>query len=162
MQTRLKRACLSVAFAGVVTALLGGTLLAQSNDVGTWKMDVAKSKFSPGPTPKSATAKIEAVGDGRKYIIDQPQVDGSSRHWEFTANLDGKDSPVTGNNPNADMVALTRINANTTQIVSKKSGKVTTTQTSVISADGKTRTVTTKGVDPAGKPVNNLTVYERQ
>jgi hypothetical protein len=162
MQTRLKRACLPVAFAGVVTALLGGTLLGQSNDVGTWKIDVAKSKFSPGPTPKSGTTKIEAVGEGRRYIVDQSQVDGSSSHFEFTTNLDGKDSPATGNNPNADMVALTRINANTIQIVSKKSGKVTTTQTAVVSADGKTRTVTTKGADAAGRPVNNVMVFERE
>ena len=128
----------------------------------TWKLNVAKSKYSPGPAPKSATTKIEAAGAGTKVIADQVAADGTTRHWEVTANYDGKDNPVTGNNPDADMVARTRVNANTVQAVNKKGGKVTTTQTSTVSADGKTRTVTTKGVNAAGQTVNNVAVYERQ
>ena len=85
-----------------------------------------------------------------------------ARHWEFTANYDGKDVPIVGNNPDADTVARTRVNANTVQTVSKKAGKVVTTQQSTVSADGKTRTVTTKGVNAAGKAVDNVAVYERQ
>jgi hypothetical protein len=164
MQTGMKRAYLSAAFASVLAALLGGAVLAQSTDsqVGTWKLNLAKSKFSPGPAPKSGTTKIEAVGAGTKVIVDQPQADSSVRHWEFTANYDGKDSPVTGNNPDADTVARTRINATTIQTISKKGGKVTTTQTSAVSANGKTRTVTTKGVNAAGKTVNNVAVFDRQ
>jgi hypothetical protein len=60
------------------------------------------------------------------------------------------------------MVARTRVNANTVQTVSKKGGKVMTTQTSAVSVDGKTRTVTTKGVNAAGQTVNNVAVYEKQ
>jgi len=161
MQTRIQRTHLTAVVVGVLTALLGGGIFAQSTEVGTWKLNVEKSKYSPGPAPKSATTKIEAVGEGRKWIVDQPQADGSTNHWEFTANFDGKDSPVIGNNPNADMVAVTRINATTTQLVNKKGGKVTTTQMSVISADGNTRTVTTAGTDPAGRLVSNVAVYER-
>ena len=145
-------------------AMLVPPVLAQGTDsqVGTWKLNLAKSKYSPGPAPKSATTKIEAVGAGTKVIVDQAQADGSMRHWEFTANYDGKDNPITGNNPDADMVARTRINATTIQTISKKGGKVTTTQTSAVSADGKTRTVTTKGVNAAGQTVNNVAVYDRQ
>jgi hypothetical protein len=164
MQTRTKRAYLSTAFASVLAALLGGAVLAQSTDsqVGTWKLNLAKSKYSPGPAPKSATTKIEAVGAGTKVIVDNVQADGSIGHWEYTGNYDGKDIPMTGNNPNADMVARTRINATTIQMINKKGGKVTTTQTSVVSADGKTRTVTTKGVNAAGQTVHNVGVYDRQ
>jgi hypothetical protein len=160
----MTRACLSTAFAGVLAALLGGAVLAQTTDsqVGNWKLNLAKSKYSPGPAPKSATTKIEAVGAGTKVIVDQMLADGTTRHYEFTANYDGKDNPVIGNNPDADIIARTRINANTIQSVSKKSGKVTTTQTSTVSADGKTRTVTTKGVNAAGQTVNNVAVYEKQ
>ena len=84
------------------------------------------------------------------------------RHWEFTANYDGKDSAVTGNNPDADMVARTRANANTVKTVSKKGGKVTTSQTSAESSDGKTRTVTTTGLNAAAQAVNNVAVYDKQ
>jgi hypothetical protein len=164
MQTRMTRAYLAAAVASVVTALLGGAVLAQGTDsqVGSWKLNVAKSKYSPGPAPKSATTKIEAAGAGTKVIVDQTLSDGTTRHYEFTANYDGKDSPVVGNNPDADMVARTRINKNTIQTISKKGGKVTTTQTSTVSADGKTRTVTTKGKNAAGQAVNNVAVYDRQ
>ena len=128
----------------------GGHLEAQSREI----------EYSPGPGPKSATTKIEAVGAGSKVSVDQALADGTARHWEFTANYDGKDSPVTGNNPDADTVARTRLDANTVQTVAKKGGKVTTSQTSAVSSDGKTRTVTTKGVNASGQQVNNVAVYE--
>ena len=83
-----------------------------------------ESKDSPGPAPKSANTRIEAAGAGTKVIVDQALADGTVRHWEFTANYDGKDSPVTGNNPDADTVARTRIDANTVQTIAKKAGKV--------------------------------------
>ena len=91
MQTRLKRACVSVAFAGLFGAVLAGTVLAQTPDpqVGTWKINLAKSKYSPGPAPTSATTKIEAAGAGTKVSVDQAPADGAVRHWEFTSNYDG-------------------------------------------------------------------------
>jgi bisphosphoglycerate-independent phosphoglycerate mutase (AlkP superfamily) len=87
---------------------------------------------------------------------------GTKRPWEYTANYDGKDNRITGNNPDADMVARTRVNATTIQSVNKKDGKVTTTNTSVISSDGKTRTIATKGTNGQGQTVNNVGVYEKQ
>jgi hypothetical protein len=164
MQTRLKRACVSAAFAGAFAAMLAGTVLAQAPDpqVGTWKLNTAKSKYSPGPVPKSGTTKIEAAGAGTKLTVDQVLADGTVRHWELTANYDGKDAPVVGDNPDADTIARTRVDANTVKSIGKKGGKVTTTQTSVVSKDGKTRTVTTTGTNAAGQTVNNVAVYEKQ
>ncbi len=78
------------------------------------------------------------------------------RHWEYAANYDGKDNPITGNSQNGDVVAQTRVDARTTQSVYKKGGKVTVTQTSVVSADGKTRTVASKGTNAMGKAVDNV------
>ena len=162
MRFTVRRLVSSVACLGFA-AFVASALLAQSDpQVGVWKLNLAKSKYSPGPAPQSGTTKIEAAGAGARVIVDQVSADGIARHWEFTANYDGKDSPVTGNNPDADMVARTRTNANTVQTISKKGGKVTTTQTSVVSADGKTRTVTTKGVNASGQQVNNVAVYEKQ
>jgi hypothetical protein len=163
MQLRLTRACLAAAIP-VVVAVLAAPLLAQAPDpqVGTWRLNVAKSTYSPGPTPKSATTKIEAAGAGTKVVVDQSPADGAVRHWEFTANYDGNDAPITGNNPDADMIARTRVNANTVSSVLKKGGKVTTRQTSVVSPDGRTRTVTTTGTNAAGQAVNNVAVYDKQ
>jgi hypothetical protein len=164
MHTGMKRAGRSAAVAGLLTAALAGAVVAQAGDpqIGTWKLNVAKSTFSPGPAPKSGTTVIEAAGAGAKLIVDQTAADGTARHWGFTANYDGKDVPVVGNNPDADTVARTRVNANTVETISKKAGTIVTTQQSTVSADGKTRTVTTKGVNAAGQKVNNVAVYERQ
>jgi hypothetical protein len=145
-----------------LSLFLVGSAFAQSDpQVGVWKLNVAKSKYSPGPVPKSATTTIEAVGAGTKVVVDQTMADGTARHWEFTANYDGKDSPVTGN-PDVDTVARTRLNGTTVQTISKKAGKVVTTQTSAVSSDGKTRTVTTKGVNASGQQIHNVAIYEKQ
>lgn len=146
-----------------LAAVIGGTALAQDDpQVGVWKLNVAKSKYSPGPAPTSATTTIEAAGAGTKVTVDQVLPDGAKRHYTFTANFDGKDAPVVGNNPDMDTVARTRINASTLRTIAKKAGKVTTTQTSAMSSDGKTRTVTTTGVNAKGQKVNNVAIYERQ
>ena len=130
--------------------------------VGVWKLNVAKSKYTPGPAPTVATTTIEPAGQGTKVSVDQTFPDGSKRQYSFTANYDGKDTPVVGTNPDADTVARTRINASTVQTISKKGGKTTTTQTSMVSKDGKTRTVTTKGTNGKGQTVHNVAIYERQ
>ena len=144
-------------------ALVGATVAAQTDSqIGVWKLNVAKSKYSPGPAPTSASTTIEAAGAGTKVTVDQEMADGTKRHYTFTAAYDGKDAPVVGNNPDADTVARTRVNASTVKTVSKKDGKPTTTQTSAVSSDGKTRTVTTTGVNAKGQKVNNVAVYERQ
>jgi hypothetical protein len=135
-------------------------VLAQSTNplVGTWTLNVAKSK---APF-KSGTTIVEPVGDGIKFVVDLEGTDGTKHHWEFTANYDGKDVPVTGSNPYGDTVAVTRVNPRTTRSVAKNGGKVTTTHTIVVSADGKTRTATAKGIDKAGKPVDSVSYYEKQ
>jgi hypothetical protein len=147
-----------------VLGALSGTAFAQSSklEVGTWKLNVAKSKFSQGAALKSGTVKIEAAGAGTKNTVDTVSEDGTVRHYEFSANYDGKDTPVVGNSPNGDMVARTRINATTTKQVNKKGGKITVTQTLVLSTDGKTRTLTGTGTNALGQPVNNVTVWEKQ
>lgn len=138
--------------------------IAQSKDpfVGSWRLNLAKSKYSPGPPPKSTTSTYESAGQGYKVSVKTEPASGPAQQWSYTSNLDGKDMPVTGNNPTADMITVKRIDANTLEIVNKKSGKVTTTQRNVVAADGKTRTVTTTGTDAQGQKVNNITVFEKQ
>ena len=155
--------------ARVITALAAALVLftltatAQSDPfVGTWRLNVAKSKYSPGPAPKATSSTYEAAGKGYKISVKTQPATGAEQVWSYTTNLDGKDSPVTGNNPNADTIAAKRINATTIETVNKKGGKVTSTQTNVVSADGKTRTVTTTGTNAEGQKVHNVAVYERQ
>ena len=141
-------------------AVLSGQ--AENLQVGTWNMNIAKSKFSTGTGFKSATSRIEPVPGGVRHTVDSVYADGTTRKYEYTTNYDGKDVAVTGNSPWGDTTALTRIDDRTTRTVYKSKGKVTVIQMSVVSADGKTRTVTTKGTNPAGQTVDNLSVYDRQ
>jgi hypothetical protein len=139
-------------------------VIAQTNDptLGTWKLNAAKSKFSAGTALKSGTVKVEQAGMGRKVIVDGVQTDGNPQHWEYTSNLDGKDSPIAGNNPFGDTAASTRVDQRTTRTAYKKGGKVTVTQTSVVSPDGKTRTVTGKGTNAMGQAVDTISVWDKQ
>jgi hypothetical protein len=155
---QMKRLC---AIASIVVGLAGGVALAQAGDpfLGTWKLNAAKSattSFSGG------TSVIEKAGDGIKVTVDLTGKDGTAHHWTFTAKYDGKDNPVTGHSPFGDVVAIERVDGHTATITVKSGGKVTVTQTMVVSPDGKTRTITTKGVDPAGKPVDAPSVYDKQ
>jgi hypothetical protein len=163
-QARIRQMSFVAVVAVGLVVLFGGTALAQSSnsEVGSWKLNVAKSKFSPGTAVKSGTIKVEAAGAGVKFTVDTAGADGTARHYEYTANYDGKDVPVVGNSPYGDMTSRTRINATTTKAVNKKGGKVTTTQTTVVSSDGKTRTVTTKGTNVMGQATDNVTVWDKQ
>lgn len=162
MRPILRSLVQAVVCLGLFSVAVVPVLAQKDSQIGVWKLNTAKSKYSPGPAPTSATTTIEAAGTGTKVSVDQTFADGTKRQYSFTANYDGKDAPVAGTNPDADTVARTRVNASTVRTVSKKAGKVTTTQTSVVSSDGKTRTVTTKGVNAKGQQVNNVAIYDRQ
>ena len=146
----------------VLACLAAMSATAQAPDpfVGTWTLNVPKSNTAY----KSGRTIVEAEGDGIKTTADMVRGDGTTYHFTWTAKYDGKDVPVTGKTPYGDngTVALTRVDANTVKIVSKIGGKTTLNQTITTSADGKTRTVTTKGVDAKGQPLETTTVYDKQ
>ena len=128
---------------------------------GTWKMNPAKSNYSPGPAPKSITVKIVSDADNMKLTSDGIDAAGKPTHVEYTAKYDGKDYPITGI-PNADTIALERLDASTIRSTTKKGDQVVMTVTSAISKDGKTRTATFKGKNAEGLDVNNVVVYDKQ
>jgi len=147
----------------LISALaLTAVVFAADNNVGTWKLNLAKSKYSPGPAPKSQTLKIEAWGDdGVKYRADGVGADGKPTHAEFQAKYDGKDYAFTGN-PDADTLAYKRIDANTLEATLKMKGKPTITAKATVSKDGKTRTVTQMGKNAQGQSIDITSVYEKQ
>jgi hypothetical protein len=163
MQGQMKR------FVGVILGALALTavpaaVLAQMAEpiVGTWKLDVAKSTYKPGPLPKSQTIVVEQAGKGVKVAVDVVNADGSALKWGFTTPRDGKtETPVTGN-PLFDTIMATRESANAGTNLYKKGGKLVTTTKVAIAADGKTMTVTTTGTDAKGQAVNNVSHYVRQ
>jgi len=147
----------------LVFALLGfaATLVAADPTLGTWKLNAAKSKYSPGPAPTSATITYEETADGIKRTGENVLPDGTKTSLEYTAKYDGKDYPVTGSET-FDMIALKRINDRTVESTLKKSGKVMTTARRVVSKDGKTMTLTITGTNAKGQKVKNIAVYDKQ
>ena len=129
--------------------------------IGTWKLNLSKSKFSPGPPPKSQTLTYEAVGQGVKVTVKGTDAEGKPIDFQTTANYDGKDYPVTGA-PDRDTTARKRIDAHTMETTHKKAGKVVATGTSVISKDGKTITLTEKGINAKGEKFSNTVVFDKQ
>ncbi|HZM93366.1 MAG TPA: hypothetical protein VFB92_08100 [Vicinamibacterales bacterium] len=129
--------------------------------VGSWQINIAKSKYDPGPAPKSQNLTIEAAGEGEKVTSETVTADGSKTSMEYTANYDGKPYPIKGS-PTADMVVLKRVDSHTTERVDSRGGKTVQTFTRVVSKDGKTMTVTIKGTNAQGKPVHNVVVFEKK
>ena len=150
---------LSLAVVGCVVA---GMVALASDDpnMGTWKLNEAKSKIGAG-APKNNTVVYAPAGDSVKVTVDG--IDGTSKpsHSEWTGKFDGKDHPVTGN-PNEDMRSYTRVDDRTLSFSQSKGGKVMTTGKIAVSADGKSRTVTTTTTTADGKKVNSTAVYDKQ
>lgn len=148
---------------GIAALLAASAASAQTTEpiVGTWKLDVAKSSYKPGPAPKSSTLTIEPAGKGLKVAIDAVNADGSPLKWGFTTMRDGKEeAPVTGN-PMFDVVTSTRESATAGTNVYKKGGKVAMTTNVAISPDGKMMTITSTGTDPKGQAIHNVAIYTK-
>jgi len=149
----------------VVSAALSNGLMAQTSPfVGTWKLNVAKSKFEGGPAPKSLTRTVTAEGGGLKYAFEGVTADGSKVSYSFTSKLDGTDSAVNGSGmpAGADTVALKKTSATTTEGTMKKGGKEVGKASSELSKDGKTTTVVTTAKTADGKELKATSVYEKQ
>ena len=145
---------LAVFFAGVVV------YAAQNPNIGTWKLNEAKSKFGPGAS-KNNTVVVEAAGDMIKVTVDGTDGSGNPAHNEWTGKFDGKYYAVTGN-PLSDMRSYRMINSRTLALAEKKGRKVGVTGRITVSRDGKTRTVTTTTKNASGKIIHNTAVYDKQ
>jgi len=148
----------AVAFALVVPEVSA----AQSNPMlGTWKLNLAKSKYNPGPAPKSLTAVVAASGQGTVANTEGVNAQGVPTKTTFVIICDGQPHPVTGA-PNVDAISCRQPDPYTQQFINMKSGKATTSGTLVVSRDGKTTTISTKGTTATGQQVDNVAVYDKQ
>jgi hypothetical protein len=155
MKTKAIALTLALCSIGVAAAAV-----ASDPNLGTWKLNAAKSKSVPG-MPKNDTVVYEAVGDSVKITVDGTDGAGKPTHNEWTGKFDGKNYPIEGD-PTADARAYTRVDERTLTFANSLSGKVILTGRIVVSADGKTRTVTVTGTDPTGKQVTSTSVFDKQ
>jgi hypothetical protein len=154
MKAKAIALAVALCFVGVAVCLAADTF------IGTWKLNEAKSKIGAG-SPKLTTTVYEAVGDSVKVTVDGTDGDGKPLHNEWTGKYDGKDYPVTGD-PSTDTRSYKKVNDHTLAFTNKKGDKVTISGLGVVSADGKTRTVTLTGTDSKGNKFSTTAVYHKQ
>jgi hypothetical protein len=133
---------------------------ADDPNMGTWKLNEAKSKLTPGEG-KNTTVVYEAAGDQVKVIIDGTDKDGKPTHNEWTGKFDGNDYAVTGD-PKSDMRSYKKIDDHTLKFTVKKDGKTTATGRIVVAEDGKSRVVTSHGAGEHGKESKEKAAYDKQ
>jgi hypothetical protein len=133
---------------------------AANPNMGTWKLNEAKSKL-PATAVKNNMVVYEAAGDSIKVTVDGTDAEGKPTHNEWTGKFDGKDYPLTGD-PSADTRSYKVVNDSTTDLTNKKGGKTTLSGRIVVSADGKSRSITVSGTDSKGMKVKYTAVYDKQ
>ena len=141
---------------------------AQSNPwIGTWKLNLEKSTFSPGPPPKSQTSIVEAVGQGLKISNDGIDAQGNPQKNVVQLFNDGQPHRIAG----AESVLATltydtysdkEVNSSTWWDIRTKAGKVVQVVVNEMSPDGKNWTLKIMGVTPTGQEVYNVLVRDKQ
>ncbi|MGH8092061.1 MAG: hypothetical protein ACREIF_01135 [Chthoniobacterales bacterium] len=130
-----------------------------SKQMGTWKLNEAKSKLVSGMT-KNQTVIYTTLGNKIMVTVDGADPAGKPTHNEWTGKFNGKDYPVIGD-PATDSRSYRVVDDHTLDLTNKKGGKVTTTARVVVSADGKSRTITVHGKDVNGKKFTSVGVYDK-
>jgi hypothetical protein len=149
-------------FRRILPVLLSASALwAADASLGTWKLNPAKSTFRPGPPPVAETRIYQGRPKGVKTTVTTTWADRITTTVEYPANYDGKDYPVDGSR-DVDAVALSRMDDYTSEAVLKHAGKEVGTARRVVSKDGKSMTISYKGVNTRGDQVDNVAVYDRQ
>jgi hypothetical protein len=163
MQVGAQKISLFTVVAVALVLVLRGTALAQSDPfIGTWRLNLAKSKYDPGPPPMSVTLVREPwETDGIKEVATVVLADGTRSTSEVSAHFDGKDYRFT-THPTLDTAALKRVNANTISFTGKKGGKVVGTRKLVVSKNGKMTTETWTVMNAKGQTLHAVAVFDKQ
>ena len=146
---------------GAMLALATNAALAADSAAGTWKLNAAKSTFSPGPAPKSQTRTYVESAQGMSLTIKTVAADGKDSAYTITYSYDGKPYAATGS-PDFDMVSVTRVDASTVTSIQTKAGKAVGTGTRSVSKDGKTMTFAAKFTDAKGVKHDDMSIFDRQ
>jgi hypothetical protein len=147
----------------LVTALAPVAGAQEEPRVGKWELNLAKSSFSPGPPPQKQTLTFQAAGPQWMALLQGIDASGKPINPDMNnlaITFDGRDHPTA--TVDYETTAWKRIDANKYEVIRKKAGKVVLTSINVVSKDGRTMTITTKGVNAAGQSINNVRVYEKQ
>jgi hypothetical protein len=145
---------------------LGAAMVAAGADrpdpaIGTWVLNVDKSKFHDSTAPKSTTRTYSAGAAGTDMKVTGVAADGTTISQTATLTYDGKDCAITGN-PAFDTLSLTKINGTTVKSELKKDGKVVGHSTRTISGKGRVLTLSTALKTAKGGTTHDVAVFDKQ
>ncbi|HSZ10024.1 MAG TPA: hypothetical protein VK794_15895 [Steroidobacteraceae bacterium] len=146
---------------GAILAIGTGTAVAADAAAGTWKLNLGKSTFSPGPAPRSQTRIYTESAQGMTVTVKTTAADGKESTTNLTFKEDGKPYPASGT-PDFDMVSVVRVDALTIHSTQMKAGATIGTAVRTVSKDGKTLTFSQKGTHATGGKYDDVSVYDRQ
>ena len=150
----------SIVLTWILCFAVAAVCTAAEAHMGTWKLNESKSKLNP-VGGKNHTVIYVADGDNIKITVDGVDGKGQATHNEWTGKFDGKEYPVTGD-PNSDARSYVIVDDHTLHMTSKNGGKPVAELHIVVSADGKSRTVTVNSTDSEGKKISTTAVYDKQ
>ena len=148
------------ALAVVLVAAFATVAAAADPFDGTWKLNTAKSKYDPGPAPEKVTLTIQVDGT-TATVKAESTFEGKPYTTSYKATLDGTPAPLQGS-PVADMISVKKVDENTRETKTTKGGSPVSETRAVVSADGKTLTITGSGQNPKGEKNSFTAVYEKQ
>ncbi len=158
----MQKQILVVAAGLIIVLALATVVLAADPYVGTWKMNISKSKAqNPSMMPKSEIIKNEGLDNGLKATCDGIDAEGKAYHVLYSVKYDGKDYPITGH-PQRDTISAKKDDPSIAVFVYKKAGKDVATAKCTITKDGKTATCSGKAKDAKGQEFTMSVVYEKQ
>jgi hypothetical protein len=128
---------------------------------GTWKLNLAKSKYAAGQGPQSATATVKGEGGTHAVNAQMQTAEGQPIEFSYVAKDDGTPAPVTGS-PVFDMISARKINDHTVERRLMKAGKTVGQDRVTVSSDGTMLTLTGSGQTPKGVKTRFTAVYEKQ
>ncbi len=134
---------------------------ATSPQMGTWRLNEAKSKLAAGMGKNTTVMYTAAKKDMTEVTVDGVDKDGKAIHTVWTGKFDGKVYPVKGNGT-YDQVMYKMVNDNTNDITAMKDGKMAWSGTITVAKDGKSRVVAIHGTDASGKKFKSTAVYDKQ
>jgi hypothetical protein len=129
--------------------------------LGTWKLNVDKSKFMPGPAWQSQIRVYQTTPAGVSVAWTGVGARGEKMQVRYTFKYDGRDYPMTGSG-SYDTLNAVRIDARTVKSEEKRNGKTVGVAMRTISPDGKVLTITDEGTNRKGQAFSQVLVFDRQ
>jgi hypothetical protein len=155
MKTRIAVTVLALSFISAAASF------AASPQMGTWKLNEAKSKLAP-EMGKNTTVVYSEQKDKIKVTVDGVNKDGTPRHSVWVGKFDGKAYPLKGKNMPVNSIAYRVVNDRTNEVTAMKDGKVMWSGRIEVAADGKSRTATINGTDESGKKFKSKAIYDKE